>query len=76
VKVIPSDSDAKIELTDGQVYFDGTKALQEFVDISGQSIQVNRTAGVSESSSSVLTFSIVSETPCDGKITFNAALVY
>ncbi len=76
VKVIPAESNAKIKLSGAKVHFDGAKALQEFVTISEQSIYVNRTAGVSDHSSSVLSFTIESETPCDGNITFSAAFVY
>jgi len=76
VKVIPADSNARIKLTSAGVHYDGANALQEFVTISGQSLNVNRTAIVTEKSSSVLTFTIESETPCNGKITFNAAYVY
>ncbi len=76
VKVIPTNSNAMIKLTGAQVRFDGAKALQEFVTISEQSINVNRTGIVTDQGSSVLNFTIESEKPCDGKITFNAALVY
>ena len=76
VNVIPSDSSVKIKLADARVYYDGTKALQEFVTISGQSINVNRTSTVTSQCSSVLIFAIESETPCNGKITFNSAFVY
>ena len=76
VKVIPDDDNAQIKLTGAEVFYDGGKALQEFVSISGQSIYVNRTATVADKGSSVLTFTIESETPCDGKITFNSVFVY
>ena len=76
VKVIPADPNAKIKLTNAQVNYDGINALQEFVTISEQSIIVNRTMGVSRGSSSVLNFTIESESPSNGKIAFNAAFVY
>jgi len=76
VKVIPDDPVEGITLTDAEVFYDGTKALQEFVTISGLNIHVNRTAIVGEQGSSVLNFTIESESPCRGKITFNPALVY
>ncbi len=76
VKVIPDDSNTQITLSDAQVYYNGAKALQEFVTISGQSINVNRTAIITDQSSSVLTFTIESKTPSNGKITFSAAFVY
>jgi alpha-L-fucosidase len=76
VEVVSSDTSSKIKLTDAAVFYDGTKALQEFVTISGQSIHVNRTAIVSDQGSSVLTFTIESESPCNGRITFKSALVY
>ena len=76
VEVVPDDSEAKIELTGARVHFDGAEGLQEYVSVTGQRINVNRTAGVGEGSSSVLTFIIESEKPCNGKITFKAAFVY
>jgi alpha-L-fucosidase len=76
VKVIPEDNNAKVNLSGACVNFDGTQALQEFVTINDQTLNVNRTAGVSDESSSVLTFTIESESPCDGRITFNSVFVY
>jgi alpha-L-fucosidase len=76
VKVIPADPGAKIKLTDAEVYYDGAQALQEFVIITGLSLHINRTAIVADRGSSVLTFTIESESPCKGRITFNPALVY
>jgi hypothetical protein len=76
VNVIPADSSVKIKLTDAEIYYDGSKALPEFVSIAGQSIYVNRTAIVTDKGSSVLTFSIESKIPYNGKVTFSAAFVY
>ena len=76
VNVIPTDSTVKIKLTDVEIYYDGSKALPEFVSIAGQSIHVNRTAIVTDKGSSVLTFSIESKIPSNGKVTFGAAFVY
>jgi len=76
VKVISAETGSTIKLTDAEVFYNGTKALREFVTISGQSIHVNRTAIVADRGSSVLNFTIESGSPCKGRITFSPALVY
>ena len=76
VNVMSGDSTVQIKLTDAEIYFDGLKALPEFVRISRQSIHVNRTAIVTDRGSSVLTFSIESKIPIKGNVTFGSAFVY
>lgn len=74
VKVIPDG--VKIELTEARIHYEGRKALDEFVKISGNEISINRTAQVTNESSSVLFITIRSEEASQGKIAFKPALIY
>lgn len=76
VNVISGDSTVQIKLMYAEIYFDGLKAPPEFVRIAGQSIHVNRTAIVTNTGSSVLSFSIESKIPVNGKVTFGSAFIY
>lgn len=76
VKVLPDDSELKINVLNAEIHFEGRRALNEFVTISGNEISINRTAQVTDESSSILYLTIESTEACNGKIDFKPAVVY
>jgi len=68
--------ECEISLSNAEIHYEGRKALDEFVRIAGNEIRINRTAMVTEESSSVLHVTIESDKPCAGKAEFKPALIY
>ncbi len=65
-----------IDIQDADIYYEGRKALAEFVSISGNEIHINRTAQVTGESSSVLHIRFRSDEGCSGVIQFRPSLIY
>ena len=73
---MPEKGDLKIEIVHAEIHYEGRKALDEFVNISGNSININRTAQVTDESSSVLYLHVKCGEPSNGKIDFRPAFIY
>jgi len=76
LKLLPDDPDIDLKVLDANIHYEGRQALDEFVSVSGIEININRTAQVTEGSSSVLYFTIKSNTACKGTVDFKPALIY
>ena len=76
VKLVPEQGEIKIEIVHAEIHYEGRKALDEFVNISANSININRTAQVTEESSSVLYLNIKCSEPSNGKVDFRPAFIY
>ena len=74
--LVEFSSDCKIDVLDAEIHYEGRKALDEFVNISGNEIRINRTAMVTEESSSVLHLTLKSDEPCEGMARFKPVLIY
>jgi len=74
--LVKFSGECEISLLHAEIHYEGRKALDEFVRISGNEIRINRTAMVTEESSSVLHVTIESEKPCNGKADFKPSLIY
>lgn len=76
IRLTSDNKNLDIKLTGAEIHYEGRKALDEFVKINGRKISINRTAQVTDESSSVLYITINSKEPCNGKIEFTSLLVY
>ena len=74
--LVDLSSDCNMVVLDAEIHYEGRKALEEFVKISGAEIRINRTAMVTEESSSVLYLTLRSDEPCEVKARFKPALIY
>jgi alpha-L-fucosidase len=75
VKVVPEDS-IHVKIVSAEIYYEGGKALDEFVHVSGNEISINRTAMVTKESRSILHLSIKCDKECSGKLEFKPAMIY
>lgn len=76
VRISSEVSAQVIEILAAEIHFERGKALDEFLEISGNEIKINRTAMVTEESQSVLHLKIKCENDCEPKIEFKPALLY
>ncbi|MCF6357491.1 MAG: alpha-L-fucosidase, partial [Draconibacterium sp.] len=76
VKLVPENKETKIEIISAEIHYEGRKALDEFVTIKGSEISINRTAMVTDESTSVLYITIKCNEKCAGKVNFRPALIY
>jgi alpha-L-fucosidase len=76
VKLTPENADTEIEIIKAEIHYEGQKALSEFVTINDNEININRTAMVTDESSSVLYLSLKCKEPCSGKVEFRPAIIY
>jgi alpha-L-fucosidase len=75
VKAEPENGE-KIKITDVKLIYDGREALESFVSVKGNEININRTAQVTGESRITLRFTLKSKTALRGKILFKPALIY
>ncbi len=75
VELIPAEN-AIIGIGEVKMFYDGNLTLDEFTSVSGNSININRTAQVTGKSRITLEISLDCENPCSGEINFRPALIY
>lgn len=76
VRLVPEENEKEIEILAAEIHFERGKALDEFVQISGNEIKINRTAMVTEESRSVLHLLLKCKKECQAKVEFKPALLY
>ncbi len=76
LKLTSENPDAQITIANAEIHYEGHKALDEFVRVAGKEVHINRTAMVTEESSSVLHLTIRSDKVSSGKIEFRPAMIY
>ena len=76
IQVVPDADSSEITLTNIKVYYEGREALKEFATVSGNEINVNRTAQVIDESSSVVTFTLETADHVSGKVMFKPTLIF
>ncbi len=76
VKLDPENPNTGIEIAKAEIYYEGHKALDEFLTIKGSELNINRTAMVTDESSSVLHLTIKCLEPCNGTVEFRPAIIY
>ncbi len=76
IKLVLEKKELEIEIVNAEIHFEGRRALDEFVDISGKDININRTAQVTDESSSILYLGIKCSEICNGRVDFKPALIY
>ena len=76
VKLTAENDDAEIEISKAEIHYEGQKALDEFVSLKDNEVNINRTAMVTEESSSVLFLTVKCKEPCNGKVEFRPAIIY
>ncbi len=76
LKLTPESPDIEVAISNAEIHFEGRRALDEFIQISGNQLNINRTAMVTEESSSVLYLTVKNTADYAGKIEFKPALIY
>lgn len=76
IQLLPENEKTKIKIEKAEIYYEGSKALDEFITIKGNTININRTAMVTDESSSVLLLRLKSAHPGKGKVEFRPAIIY
>lgn len=76
VHLVPDSTGAGLEITHGEIHYEGRKALPEFLQFSGASVNINRTAQVTDESQSLVYLSFKSREAKSGKIEFRPAIIY
>jgi alpha-L-fucosidase len=76
VKVVSGMENSKIKISGVEMLYDGQHALDKFITVSENEININRTAQVTEETSIELTFMITGCGACWGSIEFRPALIY
>lgn len=76
VKLTNEVSGEKIKILTAGIHFEGRKALNEFIGILENEININRTAMVTEESSSILYLTIKCDEECNVKVEFKPVMVY
>jgi alpha-L-fucosidase len=76
VKIVPGMKHLKINISEVEMLYDGQLALDKFITVSENEININRTAQVTEESSIELTFMLRGAKDCRGSIEFRPALIY
>lgn len=76
VNLVPEKEGVIVEIVNAEIYYEGRRALKEFVSVSGNNININRTAQIVDESSSILKLILKCNRPCKGKIKFKPAFIY
>lgn len=77
IQLVPEIKDISMNITDAEIHYEGRKALDEFITLSeNNNININRTAQITDESSSILIITIETDNPCNGQIIFKPTLVY
>ncbi len=74
--MVTISGNCELTISGAEIYYEGSKALEEFVQISENELRINRTAMVTEESSSVLHVMIESNNPCHGIANFKPSMIY
>lgn len=75
LSLVPGE-DTEVIIKNPEMYYQGTRAMDEFLTVSGNKININQTAQVTGNSKITIKFSIETEVPCEGKVQFRPALIY
>jgi alpha-L-fucosidase len=70
------DVDQKIEVRNASMFYDGNKAMKEFVTIKGNTVLINQTAQITDGSELYVTLNLYLNEVCDGKIEFVPGLIH
>lgn len=73
---IAPENNTRVELLDAEIYYEGQRGLDEYVTISGTKISINRTAMVTDESSSILFVTMKSSDIDSVSFEFKPALIY
>ena len=76
VKIETNNPKDKIKIESVQLYYEGVRALDEYLKVENNQISINRTAQVTTESSSVIKFKIKTIKAVKGTILFRPAMVY
>jgi len=63
-------------INDARVFYNGNRAMKEFVQIRGTKVHINRTAQVTSESDIVVELEITFKEPCEGKVEFTPEFIH
>ncbi len=75
LSVVPEPKQ-KFEILNADMFYNGSRALKEFVNIDGAKVYVNQTAQITGKSDLYVKLKIRFIVPCDGKIEFTSNLIH
>ena len=76
VKLTDEKTGESIRILEKEIHYEGRKALKEFIGIKRKEININRTAMVTDESSSVLYLTVKCKKDCKIKVEFKPVTVY
>ena len=76
LQLVPEGSKTKIEISEVELYYDGNPALDKFVTVNENTININRTAQVTGESRITITFKMECSESGKGVINFKPGLFY
>ena len=65
-----------IKIESANMFYDGNKAMKEFVSIKENKIHINQTVQITDNSDLYILFKLLCDKPCDGKVEFEPAIIY
>ena len=75
LQVIP-EGETELYINEPSLFYQGNRALDEFAVVSGNKININQTAQITDKSKIKIQFFVESDTPIKGRIEFQPALIY
>ncbi len=75
LSVIP-ELKGKVKIQSAEMFYNGNKAMKEFVKIKGGNIHINQTAQITDNSDLYVILTIRLEQPCKGRIEFKPELIH
>ena len=66
----------KFEILNADMFYNGNKALKEFVNLDGAKVYINQTAQITDKSDLYVKLKIRLNVPCDGTIEFTSNLIH
>ena len=65
-----------IKIESANMFYDGNKAMKEFVGIKENKIHINQTVQITDNSDLYILFKLHCDKPCDGKVEFEPVIIY
>ena len=75
LSVVPEGKE-QFEISNADIFYNGSKAMKEFITIEGYKIHVNQTAQITSKNNLLVVLTIHFDEPCKGNIEFTPELIH
>ena len=73
---VVSEGKKQFEISNADMFYNGSKAMKEFITIEGYKIHVNQTAQITSKNNLIVVLTIHFDEPCKGNIEFTPELIH